>query len=182
MKTNLENRKRKLFLFGVYSYANTILFLFLDLLPMPIRNCFFKIIFRKIGKNNLIDYRTYFRYPRRISLGSNVSINRGCSFYASYYCREAEIIIKDNVTLAPYVSIFTASHDYRTLDLPDIGKRVVINNDVWIGANSIILPGVEIGEGAVIGAGSVVTKDIPRYSIAVGNPARVIKQRTSTDS
>lgn len=54
---------------------------------------------------------------------------------------------------------------------------ITLGDDVWIGANSVILPGVTIGRGAVIGAGAVVTKDIPEYAIAVGNPARVIKYR-----
>jgi acetyltransferase-like isoleucine patch superfamily enzyme len=181
MKQYLENHKMKLFIYGMYSFTNTMLFSILDILPMSVRNIIFTMILKHNGKENLIDYKTYFRYPKRISLGNNVAINRGCRLYASYYCKDAEIVIKDNVTLAPYVSIFTATHDYRFLDLPDIGKRVVIHPHVWIGANSIILPGVEVGEGAVIGAGSVVTRDIPSYSIAVGVPARVIGPRNLTD-
>jgi acetyltransferase-like isoleucine patch superfamily enzyme len=58
-----------------------------------------------------------------------------------------------------------------------ISKEVVIEDDVWLGYNVIVLPGVTIGKGSVIGAGSVVSKDIPPYSIAIGNPARVIKKR-----
>lgn len=56
-------------------------------------------------------------------------------------------------------------------------KKIIIGNDVWIGANATILPGIEIGNGAIIGAGSVVTKNVPDYAIAVGNPANVIKYR-----
>lgn len=56
-------------------------------------------------------------------------------------------------------------------------KKVIIGNDVWIGANVVVMPGIKIGDGAVIGAGSVVTKDIPKYTIAVGVPARVIRNR-----
>jgi len=59
--------------------------------------------------------------------------------------------------------------------------RVVIEDDTWIGANTLILKNVRIGEGSIIGAGSVVTKDIPPYSIAVGNPAKVIKQRFTNE-
>ena len=53
----------------------------------------------------------------------------------------------------------------------------IIGNDVWVGANSVILPGVKIGTGAIVGAGSVVTKDVPEYAIVVGNPARILKYR-----
>jgi acetyltransferase-like isoleucine patch superfamily enzyme len=91
------------------------------------------------------------------------------------------IILEDNVVLGPGVVIFSSTHDYNFLALPDISAPVKICRYVWVGGKSIILPGVVIGEGAVIGAGSVVTKDIPPYCVAVGNPAKVIKQRVVTE-
>jgi len=87
------------------------------------------------------------------------------------------IKLEDHVVLGPGVVIFAAGHDYSQLDLPDISKPVVIRKFAWVGGNTTILPGVEIGEGAVIGAGSVVTKNIPAYSVAAGNPAKVLKNR-----
>ncbi|MGG1637090.1 acyltransferase [Paenibacillus sp. NRS-1760] len=137
----------------------------------------FKIVFKNFGTNNNIDYKTYFRYPTKISIGNNVWINRGCQLYGSYYIKDAEIVLGNNIALGPNVIIFSASHDYRYLNLPDTAGSVIINNNVWVGGNTIILPGVVIGEGAVVGAGSIVTKNIPPYSIAIGSPAVVIKRR-----
>jgi len=112
-----------------------------------------------------------------VRIGSNVSINRGVKIIGSYWVKDAEIIIGDNVTIAPSVSIYSAGHDYSKLDLPDTAATVRIFDDVWIGAETIILPGVTIGRGCIIGAGSVVDSDIPDYSIAVRNPVRIVKSR-----
>ena len=94
--------------------------------------------------------------------------------------------IGNNVLMGPNVQIYTHNHDFSRTDIPirlqgfsDI-KEVIIGNDVWIGANVIILPGVTIGDGCVIGAGSVVTKDAPSFSIICGNPA-VIKGRRNNE-
>lgn len=172
------NRNTKLAIFSVYSYLNNVLMMLIDILPtMPLRRLLFRIILGRMGKGVHIDYGTYFRYPRKIFIGNNVSINRNCSFYASYSMKEAYIIIGDNVTFGPEVTLFSAGHDYRYFDLPDIAKNIVIEKNVWIGGRSVILPGVTIGEGAVVAAGSVVTKDIAPYKIVGGNPARVIKDR-----
>jgi len=172
------NWTRKRIIFSCYSYAENVGYLILEICPPFIRNLIFKLLFQRFGRNNLLDYGTYFRYPFRISLGSNLEINRGSCLYPSQRIKEATITIGDNVHLGPEVSVFAAGHDYRFVDFPDIAKPVVIQNNVWIGGKSIILPGVNIGEGSVIGAGSVVVSDIPSYSIAVGNPAKVIKKRT----
>jgi len=91
----------------------------------------------------------------------------------------AKVRIGDNAFIAPNVGIYTAGHP---LDASDRNKGleyaypITIGNNVWIGAGAIILPGVIIGNNVVIGAGSVVTKNIPAYSLAVGNPCRVIKR------
>lgn len=91
------------------------------------------------------------------------------------------VSIGDKVNLAQNVIVSGLNHNFENIDktIADQGvnkKGITINNDVWIGANSVILAGVHIGRHVVIGAGSVVTKDIPPYSLAVGNPARVVKQ------
>ncbi len=174
------NLSKKIFLFGLYSYAINALFLLMELLPPVIRKLIFKTLFKNLGKNCLIDYKTYFRYPSRISIGDNVSINRGCSFYAAYMVKNVFIKIGNNVALGPHVRIFSASHDYSTYDLRDIAASVTIEDYVWIGGEAIILPGVHVGKGSVIGAGAVVSKNVPPFSVVVGNPARVIKNRTIT--
>lgn len=90
--------------------------------------------------------------------------------------------IGDNCQLAPNVAIYTAGHpvhpDSRNSGY-EYGKKITIGNNVWVGGNTVICPGVHIGNNVVIGAGSVVTKDIPDWSIAVGNPCKV--QRTITE-
>jgi len=85
--------------------------------------------------------------------------------------------------MGPDVMILSRNHNYDKVDIPiklqgnAEEQPVIIENDVWIGARVIILPGVHIGKGVVIGAGAVVAKDIPNYSITVGNPARVVRMR-----
>jgi maltose O-acetyltransferase len=90
-----------------------------------------------------------------------------------------KIKIGDNVDIAPRVCILSGSHDIDMLGTNSAGKGsggdVLIDDGVWIGANSTIMPGVKIGKKAVIGAGSIVNKDIPPYCVAVGNPCRPIK-------
>ncbi len=127
----------------------------------------------------------YIEPPFHCDYGYNISL--GENFYANYNCIIldcAEVKIGDNVMLAPNVSIFTAGHPI------DAEKRnqgweyaipVSIGNNVWIGGNTVINPGVNIGENTVIGSGSVLTKDIPSNVIAAGNPCKVIREITEED-
>jgi acetyltransferase-like isoleucine patch superfamily enzyme len=182
MRPAMQNRpgapleRKSLYLFNLYSYVYNVLFTVLELLPQFLRRVAFGAMFRKLGSGGLIDYRTHFRYPSKISIGENVFINHSCAFYGSSL-PGVEIVVGDNVALGPHVKIFTASHDYSTWDLRDVAKSVVIGANSWVGGGSIILPGVTIGEGAVVGAGSVVSRDIEPFTIAVGNPARPVKRR-----
>ena len=107
-----------------------------------------------------------------IKIGSNTVINR-----QTYLDGRAGLRIGNNVNISHQALIQTLTHDPQDPLFGTLCKPVTIEDHVWIGARAIILSGVTIGEGAVIGAGAVVTKDIPPYSIAVGNPARVIKAR-----
>lgn len=93
-------------------------------------------------------------------------------------------MIGDRVQIATGVSIFTAGHDTSVLSRRkgvEFGHPIFIEDDCWIGGNVVILPGVRIGKGSTIGAGSVVTADIPPYSVAVGNPCRVKKTIQSVE-
>jgi acetyltransferase-like isoleucine patch superfamily enzyme len=87
------------------------------------------------------------------------------------------IIFGDNVGIGPNVTIISSNHDPNDFDKHIKTKPIKIGSNVWIGANSVVLPGVTVGDNAVIGAGSVVTKDIPSNAIAVGNPCRVIRDK-----
>ena len=111
----------------------------------------------------------------------------GNNFFANYNCTildVAKVTIGDNCQLAPNVAIYTAGHpvhpDTRNSGY-EYGISVTIGDNVWIGGNSVICPGVRIGSNTVIGAGSVVTKDIPDWVIAAGNPCRVIREITEED-
>lgn len=91
--------------------------------------------------------------------------------------------IGDNVMIGPFLLCYTSNHAFKDVNVPMIDqgfsekKGIRIENDVWIGARVIILPGVTIGIGSVVGAGAVVTKDVPPYAIVAGNPAKVVKYR-----
>ncbi|MDO5571046.1 MAG: sugar O-acetyltransferase [Bacteroidales bacterium] len=110
----------------------------------------------------------------------NISV--GENFFANYNLTildEAEVIFGDNAFIGPNVSIYTIIHHYDPiLRNKGIMKAlpVIIGNNVWIGGNVIIMPGVTIGDNCVIGAGSIVTKDIPSNTMAFGNPCKVVKE------
>lgn len=154
----------------------------LDVLPPPVRNTVFSIAFSNMGRGGNIDYGCYFRCMKKINIGDNVWINRGCRFFASHHIKDAKIVIGNNVTFGPYVTIFGAGHDYTKLSLPDTAATVKICDNVWIGGNSTILQGITIGEGAVVGAGSVVTKDVDPYTVVAGVPAKKIKERNVNEN
>jgi acetyltransferase-like isoleucine patch superfamily enzyme len=163
--------------FSLYSYAEHLLWMFANLLPPVLRTPLLRPFFKRLGAKPLIDYGTYIRYPFKVSIGDNVAINRGCRIYASYQVADAEIIIDDRVVFGPDVKLLGAGHDYETIDLRDTAATIHVCSHVWIGAGSIILPGVTVGEGAIVGAGSIVSRDIPPWSVALGTPAKVIKER-----
>lgn len=169
-----------MYLFNLYSWITSIGWIVLDLSPQILRNLVFKTILEDFGNGGggtTIDYKTYIRYPSKVSIGKGTTINRGCRFYASYHYKDVRIKIGNHVAVAPEVSFFAAGHDYTDLSLPDTAESIIVKDYVWIGARSIILQGVTIGEGAVVAAGSIVTKDVPPYTVAAGIPARVIKER-----
>ncbi|MAD96589.1 MAG: hypothetical protein CMB99_04600 [Flavobacteriaceae bacterium] len=91
------------------------------------------------------------------------------------------IIFGNNVELGPNVSIISSNHDPKNLRKHVSDKPIVIGNNVWIGANSTILPGVTIGDNVVVGANSVVTKDLPSNCISGGNPCKVIREKDAYD-
>ena len=138
-----------------------------------------KELFGKTGENVFVNPPFYCDYGSNIEIGSN--------FFAYYNCTVldvAKVKIGNNCLFAPNVSIYTAGHPIHPALRNtgyEYGEAVTIGNNVWIGGNSVICPGVTIGDNAVIGAGSVVTKDIPSWSVAAGNPCRVIREITDDD-
>ncbi len=162
-------------LFQERQHAKKLLheFNLMDPTKVKARNQIIKKLFGKTGS------RFFIEPPFRCDYGYNIEI--GENFYANYnlvILDGAKVIIGDNVMIAPNVSLFTASHPLdpklRTAGW-EFSKRITIGNQVWIGGNTVINPGVSIGDNSVIGSGSVVTKDIPANVVAVGNPCRVIR-------
>lgn len=123
--------------------------------------------------------------PFYCDYGFNIEV--GKNFFANYNCTMldvAKITIGENCFMASNVAIYTAGHpihpDSRN-SMYEYGIPVTIGDNVWIGGNTVICPGVTIGSNCVVGAGSVVTKDIPDWSMAAGNPCRVIRKITDED-
>ncbi len=118
-------------------------------------------------------------YGRNIHVGENFYANVNCTLLDV-----CEIRIGDNVLLAPNVQILTASHPIAVaprVQGVEFGKPVTLGHNVWVGGGSTLCPGVSIGDNSVIGAGSVVTRDIPANVVAVGNPCRVLRPLTAAE-
>lgn len=118
------------------------------------------------------------RCGRNIYLGNGSHINQFCCIWAS---NDSRIILGDNLLMGPGAKIFSSNHGTEggiPMNLqPWVEKDTVVGNDVWIGANSVILAGVTLGDGAIVAAGAVVTCDVPPNTIVGGVPARIIGHR-----
>lgn len=113
----------------------------------------------------------YINYGKHISIGKNVFINFDCTFLAL-----GGITIEDDVLIGPKVSLITENHPLHPQQRKGLrGKPITIKRNAWIGANATILPGITIGENAVVAAGAVVSKDVPDNTVVGGIPAKMIK-------
>lgn len=137
--------------------------------------------FKAFGCNASVRSGVYAVATDKIEIGNNVTIRPGTMLHADPRSGGAGIKIEDKALLGSSVHIYVDTHRYDMIDRPiyDQGfydsKPVIVKEGAWIGANAVILPGVRIGVNSVVGASSVVTKDVPDYAVAVGNPARVVK-------
>lgn len=132
----------------------------------------------RCGENLRIYGRARIDMPELVSIGNNVSLNESTLIIA----RHDPVTIGDNVTISAAAIITSAGHDYKG-DSPHArhdSQPVTIKNNVWIGANAVILPGVTIEEGAVIAASAVVTKNVPPNTVVGGIPAKLIKAITKS--
>jgi maltose O-acetyltransferase len=114
-----------------------------------------------------------FLHGPAVSVGSRSVINHGTLLDGRRYA----IRIGSDVSIGPEAAILTLGHDPRSPVFSDRGGMVTIGDNAWIGFRAVVLPGVSIGEGAVVGAGSVVTRDVPSFSIVAGSPAQSIGER-----
>lgn len=138
------------------------------------RSAVLRELFGNCGEDLLIEPPFYCDYGSNIYIGANVFFNFNCVVLDC-----AEVRIGDNVLFGPNVQVYTASHPLDASERRrglEFALPVQIADDVWVGGGAVILPGVTIGARAVIGAGSVVTKDVPSDSFAAGNPCRVIRE------
>ena len=134
---------------------------------------FMKIM--KKSKNSFLENNVYLGSPGAVSIGKDCQINE--------YAFLQGAIIGNNVMIAPYVALIANKKEVNTTDVlmstvkKEKGLKVIIEDDVWIGRSAIIMPGIKIGKGSIVGAGSVVTKDVEPFSVVGGVPSKLIKKR-----
>ena len=160
--------------FLYYIFARNLPLSYHSKIAQSLRVFFARRIAKHIGKHANVEKGAQFN--AHVSVGDYSDLGVRCQI-------NGPVTIGDYVMMGPDCVIYTQNHktDDLTKPMQQSGfcdfKPVTIGNDVWIGARVIILPGVTIGNGCIIGAGAVVSKDIPDYSVAVGNPIRVVKNR-----
>ena len=136
-------------------------------------------ILPQFGSRNEIDGQVYVGDGTDVAIGSRCQINRGC--------RLNRVTLGDCVMLAPDVIVIGQLHESGRTDIPMVEQGqytkapTVIEDDVWVGARAVVMPGVRIGTGAIVGAGAVVTRDVDPFTVVVGVPARATRVRERTD-
>lgn len=174
--------KKSIYLLIYYHFAKHLPSppLFGASLAMWLRKFLAARIFKKTGEIFKVHSDVDFGTGVLVEIGENSSLNKGAWI-------GNDTVIGDDVMMGPYVVMLSGSHNFEDVTVPMTKqgapprKPIIVGNDVWIGTRSIILPGVRIGNHVIIGAGSVVTKDVPDWAIVAGNPARILKYRKNLD-
>lgn len=138
-----------------------------------LREIFLERYLGAFGDGTAVQMGCRFLNGRKVYLGARNVINFGCVFDGRRY----RITTGSDVSVGPEAAILTLGHDPQSPNFDLRGGDVTIGDRAWIGCRALVLPGITIGDGAVVAAGAVVTKDVEPYSIIAGNPARVIGQR-----
>ena len=173
-----------------HKIALVIYYTIVQFLPNTKFTKFFNV-FRVLYVSKVLRLMEYSRgavFENRVYISdcSNTTIGSNCQINEYVFIQGA--VIGSNVMIAPHVAILNDSHIYKDIDVPMVeqgkikGSNPVICDDVWLGRNVVVLHGVTIGKGAIVGAGSVVTKDVAPYSIVGGVPAKHIKMRPGYES
>jgi len=174
----------------------------LDRIKRTLANCAYKYFAKQLPQSNLKPNMGQKRLRVFLlrnfvdgGIGANVNIEKGATIAPSQFylgdnsgigvnCKiQSHVSIGKNVMMGPHCFFCTENHKFASVEIPMIKqgfterRPIIVDDDVWFGYGVIVLPGVHIGEGAVVGAGSVVTKDVPPYAIVGGNPAKVIRRR-----
>ena len=182
--------------FRKYKWIINLISVFIKIFPLKIRKKFFvnarnskgktglalryailKTIAQHIGENVSIHENVYIYNPENLSIGDNVSIHPMC-----YIDATGGISIGNDVSIAHMVTLMSTTHVFSDIDIPikDQGcesRQTVVGNNVWIGAKTTVLYGIKISQGSILGANSVVNKDVPEFAIVAGIPAKLIKER-----
>ena len=174
----LDNTFRFIFLILYYGLAQ-----FLPTQPLPIwrfaywvRRILVKRLFLSCGEDVIVKSGVYFGTGKNLTIGDRSQLGKNLK-------AEEDLSLGDDVIMGPDVVIMSSSHAFTKTDIPinrqgaSSRRPVIIGNDVWIGTRVIILPGVKVGDKAIIGAGSVVTKNVPPFAIVGGSPAKLIRFR-----
>lgn len=146
---------------------------------VDLRNKIMKQLFKNVGENVWIEPDFRCEFGKNITIGDNVYINFGCIILDC-----SEVTIGSHTLLGPNIGLYAANHSTDATERINggcYGKPIHIGNNVWLGGDVKVLQGVTIGDNTIIGAGSIVTKDIPDNVIAVGNPCKVIRKITEED-
>lgn len=167
-----------------------IYYVFLSKLPTPrfggvfssLRVWYFERVLKIMAKGGnaaMVSRDVYIANGKRVRFGT------GCRINENVYLEAAEI--GDDVMIAPNVALLSRMHSHNRTDIPmslqgyEDERPVIVGNDVWIGRNVVVMPGVKIGTGSIVAAGAIVTKDVPSYSIVAGVPAQKIKDRKGNE-
>ena len=138
----------------------------------PVRVCLLRVFGAKIGNRVLVSGEVHIWCPWNLEIGDYSAISFNVEIY-----NFAKITIGRNTVISQHSYLCTATHDYTAPNLPLIMKPIFIGSQSWVAAKTFVAPGVTIGEGCVIGACSVVTKNIADWNVAAGNPAKIIRTR-----
>lgn len=138
-----------------------------------LRHAYLRRYLGGLGEGAAVQMGCRFLNGRRVFLGARTVVNFGCLLDG----RRHAIHTGANVSIGPEAAILTLGHDPQAADFADQGGEVHIGDRAWIAFRAVVLPGVTIGEGAVVGANAVVTRDVPPYAIVAGSPARKVGER-----
>ncbi len=166
-------RQVQLFELDIYFFKHYLYNNIITWFPSYLLRVFYlrKILKYEIGKNTFIHLGCYF-YGGHVKIGNNSVIGRCCVF-------NGDITIGDNTSITAHTFVQCISHDKDSPSFKGCKSPIIIGNRVWIGARAMILPGVTIGDGAILGAQSTLTKDIPPYTVFAGSPAKEVSKRSS---
>jgi maltose O-acetyltransferase len=137
-----------------------------------VRNWFYRTAGLRLAPGSSIHWHAEFYAPERITIGGGTTIGD-----TAFLDGRSGLSIGDNVNLGSHVSVYTRQHEVDSPYFAEVGAPVVIEDYAWVASHAIVLPGVTIGEGAVVAAAAVVSRDVAPYAVVAGNPARHVRNR-----